>query len=146
MPGREAGPEELPEREAIPEKLPEREAVPEELPEGEAVPEDLPEKEAIPEELPEREAGVSTEMPNEIAGVSTEMPNEVGVKTTAGPTGDCTAKLSVMNYNTRQLPKFLLFNDWDQDERLKRLPDTLRQPEYVAVYIAFSVVLSLDLT
>ena len=35
----------------------------------------------------------------------------------------------VMNYNTRQLPKFLLFNDWDQDARLKRLPDTLRRPE-----------------
>jgi len=51
---------------------------------------------------------------------------------TAAPTGNCNAKLSVMNYNTRQLPKFLLFNDWDQDSRLKRLPQVLRQPEYQA--------------
>ena len=31
-------------------------------------------------------------------------------------------QLRVMNYNIRQLPVILGFNNWDQSERLKRLP------------------------
>merc|ERR1712212_1101871 len=34
--------------------------------------------------------------------------------------------LRVMNYNVRQLPIILGFNNWDQTERLKRLPDAIR--------------------
>jgi len=56
---------------------------------------------------------------------------EAVAATTAAPE-PCGAKLSVMNYNTRQLPKFLLINDWDQDNRLKRLPDSLRRQEFQA--------------
>ena len=33
-----------------------------------------------------------------------------------------TVQLRVMNYNVRQLPVILGFNNWDQAERLKRLP------------------------
>lgn len=36
-------------------------------------------------------------------------------------------QLRVMNYNVRQLPIILGFNNWDQAERLKRLPDAIRK-------------------
>jgi len=36
-------------------------------------------------------------------------------------------QLRVMNYNVRQLPIILGFNNWDQSERLKRLPDAIRK-------------------
>jgi len=52
--------------------------------------------------------------------------------------------LSVMNYNTRQLPKFLLINDWDQDNRLKRLPDALRRPEYQADILILDELMTQD--
>jgi len=58
--------------------------------------------------------------------------------------GSCSSKIKVMNYNTRQLPKFLLFNDWDQDARLKRLPDTLRRPEYQADVLILEELMTED--
>jgi len=38
-----------------------------------------------------------------------------------------TVQLRVMNYNVRQLPVILGFNNWDQAERLKRLPAAMRK-------------------
>jgi len=76
------------------------------------------------------EDGAESESESESNVVPEIEPTSSSASSTPAPA--CLAKLSVMNYNTRQLPKFLLFNDWDQDARLKRLPDTLRRPEYQA--------------
>jgi len=58
-------------------------------------------------------------------------------------TENCVAKLSVMTYNTRQLP-YIPFWNWDEVERLKRLPDTLRRPEYQADILILNEIMTHD--
>jgi len=56
--------------------------------------------------------------------------------------GRSTAKLTVMIYNVMQLPYLGSLNDWDQERRLIRLPDTLRRSEYQADVLILNEVVS----
>jgi len=55
--------------------------------------------------------------------------------------GRSTAELTVMIYNVMQLPFWGSLNNWDQNRRLKRLPDTLRRSEYQADVLILNEVM-----
>jgi len=91
-----------------------------------------------------REAAESSEVSGKRRALAPAAADVNSDATTQGPEDGCSSKITVMNYNTRQLPKFLLFNDWDQDARLKRLPDTLRRPEYQADVLILEELMTED--
>jgi len=55
--------------------------------------------------------------------------------------GRSPAELTVMIYNVMQLPFWGSLNNWDQNRRLKRLPDTLRRSEYQADVLILNEVM-----
>lgn len=59
---------------------------------------------------------------------------------------DCDVSIKVMNYNTRQLPRILFLNDWDQDERLNQLLKALRQERYQADVVILNELLTQEAT